>query len=170
MYFQILCSGEYYEGWLTEKKPPPFYEIMNITCFFLNLLLNIIIGIKKARIGPKKPLQADGPIGKIIAKKHKNNLQNEISGTLTSWAYLVPVLLQMALIQNLGKSDPIILNDFPNNVKVYLNHLFFPTLIAILLCILFFSQSRELRRALKDFFFGQIIPEPSHALHKTPRL
>ena len=66
----------------------------------------------------------------------------------------------LSKMENLASTNPQTLNEFPNNLYIYYVHVLNPTLIVLPLVCLYYSQNKELRRAVKNIFFPVIDPNP----------
>ena len=99
-------------------------------------------------------------IGKIELKKQTTE---DFGGLKTGWVCCIPAgmsVIFLSKMENLASTNPQSLNEFPNNLYIYYVHVLNPTLIVLPLVCLYYSQNKELRRAVKNIFFPVIDPNP----------
>ena len=125
-FFQITCTGQYYEGWLDDIKPVRSYQFLTSGSFALHLILSIRIYFEKKKVDrfeTKASHQRGGPM-------------INFGGLKMAWVCLIPLGLQVITISKLDHMTPKILNDYPNYWLKSILHIYLINLFA--LCLLSF--------------------------------
>ena len=150
LYFQLICSGQYYENWPLETEPLHINNYIGAGCFALHLILSVPVWITKL---------------KWFRIKQKNvlpvNQQESINfgGLLTSWTHMIMLVYAMISLIILNTTDPVKLNYFPYNLIVYNFQIFGPSLYYVVLSTLFFSRKKSLKMYAKRLLFKNNIPQ-----------
>ena len=140
LFFQLICSGQYYEDWPLERKPLHINNYIGAGCFVLHLILSLPIWITKL---------------KWFRIKQKNvlpvNQQESINfgGLLTSWTNMIMLVYAMISIIVLNNTEPVKLNVFPYNLIVYNSQILVPSLYYVVLSTLFFSKNKTMKKFVK---------------------
>ena len=161
LHFQLICTGQYYEGWLNDIKPIRSYHYITGSCFTLHLILSIPILIIKRRYKTK-----DEPIE--IMKSNRTAIN--FGGLKTCWICMFPIAIQIILLSKLDKMTPQNLGIFPYYWIIYFIHSFNLLMIAFAMIIVFYLKSNVLCKAFKVVLLrAQVSPkiDPKVSLGET---
>ena len=140
-FFQITCTGQYYEEWLDDIKPVRSYQLLTGGSFVLHLILSIRLYFEKkkvARFETEASSQRGGPM-------------INFGGLKMAWVCLIPLALQVITIGKLDCMSPDMLNNYLNYWLIYFTHIFNQMVTIVLVIFVCYSKT-NLRRAFRDLF------------------
>ena len=129
---QLLCSGTFYEDWISETGTGKSFRVIVTLCFLLTFILGILVLITnykwRLKVERKNPLQ--------------KTLNINIGNFFTSWSSSLIITAAIILTDYLSKIDPRQLNVFPNTYLVVLVQGVLPAFLYIALPIQFLSSKK----------------------------
>ena len=118
-------------------------------CILLHLGLNLGIAIAK--------YQWDKKLRNALAHSKYSKEVIDFGGGLTTFIIFSIIAVMLYFTTRLNEPPPKMLNEFPYNLNIFYIQGLMPTIFVSFLCILFFSQSKALKREFKQTIYDPYI-------------